>query len=266
MFRVLLVDDEPIVTRGLKEKIPWAELGCVVVGTAMDGQEALEKVEQETPHLVLCDIRMPRLSGLEFISAMKDLDPDCQIIILTGYRNFDYAKKAIDLGVLQYLLKPSKIPEITQAISQAVEGIRQREERQAQWARMLEQLRHQENPQIPSEEKGREEIHPLVKEARDYLRRNFQMDHDLNSVSQALGVSSWHLSKTVKKELDISFVDLLNGIRMEEAENLLRFSTMKVYEIAEKVGFHDVAYFSRVFKRFSKMTPNQFRKKHYQSF
>lgn len=261
MYRVLLVDDEPIVTEGLAKKVPWHDLECVVVGKADNGRTALELVEQESPQIILCDIRMPGISGLDFIKALKEIDETCEMIILSGYRNFDYAQEAVQLGVLRYLLKPSRIPEIAETVRIAVDRLKEKEVKTAEFNELLNRLRrHEEGEDDPE---SVERIHPLVRQARDFLRRNFKAEHDLTSVAEALEVSTWHLSKTVKKELDISFVDLFNGIRTEEARAMLEKSTLKIYEIAEEVGFRDVAYFSKVFKKQTGVTPNQYRKEHY---
>ena len=123
MYKVLLIDDENVILEGLTKIINWKALNCKIVGTAEDGKEGLKKIEDLKPDIVLTDIRMPKISGLEMISLMKDLQPDCQIIILTGFRDFDYAQEAIRLGVLRFLLKPSKKQEIVEAVEQAIEQI-----------------------------------------------------------------------------------------------------------------------------------------------
>ncbi len=106
MFRVFIVDDEPSVTEGLKIMIPWENLDFELCGVASDGQEALQKIEKLHPHLIITDIRMPGISGLELIREVQKLDFDTEFVILSGYADFRYAQEAMRSKVLNYMLKP----------------------------------------------------------------------------------------------------------------------------------------------------------------
>lgn len=106
MYKVFIVDDEPIIREGLKRIINWDKCGFKIVGEAGDGLEALEKVSKLRPDLCIIDIKMPEIDGLELISKIKKIKNETKILILTGYPEFDYAQKAIDLGVEGYILKP----------------------------------------------------------------------------------------------------------------------------------------------------------------
>lgn len=119
MFKVLIIDDEPIVRKGIVNIINWKALGCEVVDEASNGLEGIEKIKQHLPDIILTDINMPEVDGLEMIKQTLDLIPWSKIIILTGFREFDYIQEALKLGASEYLLKPSKIDEITTAIKKA---------------------------------------------------------------------------------------------------------------------------------------------------
>ncbi|MEF2964869.1 response regulator transcription factor [Paenibacillus sp. M1] len=106
MFKVLIVDDEPKLREGLRTFIDWNAYGYTVVDTAANGNEALEKYKTYTPNLVIADIRMPGMDGLQLIQQLRALDPMLHILILSGYADFDYAKKAIIHRADGYLLKP----------------------------------------------------------------------------------------------------------------------------------------------------------------
>ena len=107
MYRVVLVDDEQIISQGLQRAFPWAEYDCEVAGVAMDGQEGLKLIREVKPDLLLTDICMPNMDGLTMIAALKSAFPAMQVAVLTAYRDFDYAQKALNLGVCRYLLKPN---------------------------------------------------------------------------------------------------------------------------------------------------------------
>ena len=112
MYRVALVDDERLILEGLSRVVPWESLGCRVAGTASDGREGLALIRREQPDMVLTDIRMPNMDGLTMLAALHSEFPQMQMTVLTAYRDFDYAQKALHLGVCRYLLKPSRMDEL----------------------------------------------------------------------------------------------------------------------------------------------------------
>ncbi len=115
-YKVVLVDDEPFIRKGMLNIINWEKLGCMVVGEAGNGMEGIELIRKEMPDIIITDIRMPEIDGLEMIRTIKNILPNSQIVILTGYRDFEYLQEALKLGASSYLLKPSKIEKLTAAI------------------------------------------------------------------------------------------------------------------------------------------------------
>ena len=120
MFKVLIVDDEPYIRKGLVNIINWKQYECEVCGEAGDGVEGLEKMEMFQPDIIFVDINMPEINGLTMIRQAKELLPESKFIILTGYREFSYLQEAIKLGAFDYILKPSKIEEISDVLKKAV--------------------------------------------------------------------------------------------------------------------------------------------------
>lgn len=112
MFKVLIVDDEPFIRLGLKKMINWEEEGFKIVGEARNGVEALNILNTESIDLVITDISMPKMDGIEFISQLRKYNKKIHIVFLTGYREFEYAKQGITLGVKEYLLKPINPKEL----------------------------------------------------------------------------------------------------------------------------------------------------------
>lgn len=124
--KVLLVDDEPHITRNLEKVIPWEMLGLTVAGVARNGLEALERLESEPIDLVLCDIRMPLMDGLELVRIIREKDLGCDIIMLSGYQDFSYTRSAIQYGVKDYMLKPIPYDELTGVIARIMSARRSR--------------------------------------------------------------------------------------------------------------------------------------------
>ena len=116
MYKVMIVDDEPIIVEGLSRSIAWEKWNCKVAATAHDGLEGKKIIEEIHPDIVFMDICMPEMDGLAMIAAIHSQFPDLEVCVLTGYRDFEYAKEAIRLGVTRFLLKPSNMDELEEAI------------------------------------------------------------------------------------------------------------------------------------------------------
>ncbi|MEF9879805.1 MAG: response regulator [Clostridia bacterium] len=242
MHRVALVDDEQIILQGLKKVFPWAEYGCEVVGTAADGLEGIELVRKMQPHILFTDIRMPNMDGLSMIAALQSEFPQMQISVLTAFRDFDYAQQAIRLGVGRYLLKPSKMDELREAVLHMTEVLN---------------AMPQEEPESDSLQS--EAGNFVTRGAMQYIKEHFNEHISLGDVADSVYVSPWHLIKLINGHLGQSFFDILNGLRIAKAKELLMDPALKVHEIALEIGFGDVAHFSKNFKKATGLSPMEFR-------
>ncbi|HEY8500343.1 MAG TPA: response regulator, partial [Clostridia bacterium] len=142
MFKVIIIDDEPIIRKGLKNIINWKQFGCTVCAEASDGEEGKHLIEVHHPDILITDIRMPEMDGLNMIRDVKSCIPNCKIIILTGYRDFDYVQEAIKLGAFDFVLKPSRIEELAAVVRRAVDELkcqRNRAEEMDKLRRLFEQ-------------------------------------------------------------------------------------------------------------------------------
>ena len=106
MYKVLIVDDEIAICMGLTKLIDWTSYGFEASGYALNGLEALEKIKLDRYDVIVTDVRMPEIDGIELIRKIKDLEYDCKIIIISGYKDFEYARAAVEYGVRNYILKP----------------------------------------------------------------------------------------------------------------------------------------------------------------
>ena len=244
MYRVALVDDERLILEGLSRVVPWESLGCRVAGTASDGREGLALIRREQPDMVLTDIRMPNMDGLTMLAALHSEFPRMQMTVLTAYRDFDYAQQALTLGVCRYLLKPSKMDEIHEAVRFM--------------AARLDALPPEEGAEEDSAE-GSEAGSFIVNAALDYMRSHCAEHISLADVADHVYVSQWHLSKLINRHTGQSFLDLLGSMRMERAKPLLADPSLRIHVIAEELGYNDVAHFSKTFKRIVGKTPGEYR-------
>ena len=246
MYRVVLVDDERIILDGLARAVPWADMGCEVVGTAMNGVEGLRIIRELRPDILLTDIRMPNMDGLSMVAALRSEFPRLQIAVLTAFRDFEYAQTALNLGVCRYLLKPSKLDELYEAI-------------RTMTARLDALPPPVEEAEDDPAAAGSAAGNFIVRRALDYMQAHCAEHLSLGDVADHVYVSQWHLSKLINKHVNQSFFDILGRMRMERAKALLADSSLRIHEIAEQVGYGDVAHFSKSFKRLEGMTPGEYR-------
>lgn len=244
MYRVILIDDENIIVEGLRRVVHWADYNCQVVGTAGNAAEGAELIRTLKPHILFTDIRMPGTDGLTMLAGLRSEFPDMQVSVLTGYRDFSYAQEAIKLGVCRFLLKPSKMDEILEALKA-----------------MTDRLAKADIKDEPEEEE--EHLTSagsfIVNQAVSYMEKNYQQKLTLQGVADCCYVSQWHLSKLLNGHLGKSFYDLLNSIRINAAKELLKNPKLKIGEISEAVGYADTAHFARTFKKLENMSANEYR-------
>ena len=248
MYRVVLVDDERIILDGLTRAVPWADMGCEVVGTAANGAEGLRLIRELRPDLLLTDIRMPNMDGLSMVAALRSEFPRLQIGVLTAFRDFEYAQTTLNLGVCRYLLKPSRMSELLEAVRTMTA-----------WLDALPPLPEDAAPEDDPASAGSSAGNFIVRQAMDYMRAHCAEHLSLGDVAAHVYVSQWHLSKLINRHVGQSFLDILGGMRMDRARTLLADSSLRVHAVAEQVGYSDVAHFSKSFKRFVGMTPGEYR-------
>ena len=241
MYRVVLVDDEAIILEGLCQVVKWADYGCQVVGTARDAASGRQLVQQTHPHILFTDIRMPGEDGLTMLAGLRSEFPDLQVVVLTGYRDFAHAQEAIRLGVTRFLLKPSKMDEINEALQTAVQR--------------LDKLA----PAEEGEEPGHSVGSFLVNQTIRFMEEHYAEKLTLQTVADYCYVSQWHLSKLLNRYTEKSFYDLLNTIRIQRAKELLSDPSLKIGQIGEMVGYSDTAHFARTFKKLEGMSANEYR-------
>lgn len=255
MYKVVIIDDEPIIVEGLSRVIKWEEYGCRLAGTAYDGLDGVNVIRELKPDIIFSDIAMPGMDGLKMIAAIRVEQPDAMIAILTGYRDFDYAQTAIRLGVCRFLLKPSNLSELEEAVQFMVAELKKKHPEEAK-----EEAAQSGDDSEAKDSEGTAGSF-IVKNALEYMESHYAEKITLSELADKMYVSQWHLSKLLNKHTKKSFSELLNEIRVKEAKQLLKDPSLRVGDVAEMVGFLDIAHFSRVFKKCTEMSANEYRNK-----
>lgn len=252
MYKLLIVDDEPLVRRGIATLVDFEKLDIEAVFEAGNGADALALFQEHLPDLVLLDINMPKMGGLEFAQKAKQLNPGAKIAIITGYDYFDYAVNALKIGIDDYVLKPVSKTDVVQLLTRLIQGLEQ-EARQKALAQVASTL-------IPDAAGAKDTGY------RDTIRtivdaKLGDSGFSLTVLAEELGFSPGYLSGLFKKTFGAAFQDYVLGRRLDQAKLMLLATELKNYEIAEAVGFEDANYFNTRFKKQYGLSPQQYRRK-----
>lgn len=239
-MKIVIIDDEPKIRKGLG-KIISMHPGWYVLETFADGESAIAYLTQADADVIVTDIHMPGISGLDMLEQLREVCKNAVFVILSGYGKFEYAQRAIDLGVKKYLMKPTSPEEVTQALEQ-IEEERGSAKRTAVFQQPTNNL--------------------IVLRAKEYIERNYRKKFTLSDMAADLYVSPNYLSDLFKKNTGLKFSDYLTEVRLEKAKEYLMNIHYKVGDISALVGFTDARYFSSTFRKKYQMTPLEFRNRY----
>lgn len=252
MLRLLIADDE-IIERRVLYKTLQKNLGdrCVIF-QAENGREALRIYEEEKIQIAILDIEMPGINGIEAAQQIRQKDKECCIIFLTAFDEFSYAKKAITVRALDYLLKPYDEQELMLVVEEAMriagEGVKDQE---AETAATYE-------PEEP-EETGDVRLSKVTSLISQYIHENYMFDISMQDAARVMNYSEAYFCKLFKQCFDLNFTSYLTKYRVEEAKKMLEQPTVNVKEIGKAVGYGDSNYFAKVFKRITGQSPTEYR-------
>lgn len=247
MYRVFLVDDEPWSLEGLKNIIDWTQHGFVISGEADDGETALKRILNLKPDLVVSDIRMPGLDGLKLLEEIRNRKMDTQVLLISGYTDFEYARQALLYGCMGYLVKPVDEKELLQYLKKVKSFLGTKSESEK------EEEKQDEEAGYCSDKK---QTHMIVA----YIQENYRENITLQVLAEKFNMSESYISSLIKKKTGKNFGEHLVEARIAEAQKLLRETNDSIEAIARQVGYPDYFYFSKVYKRATGISPAAYRK------
>ena len=236
MSDLLIADDEKWIRKGIIAKLKKSGLHFDDIYEAGDGLEAKNLIEEKRPRIAITDIIMPRLDGLELMEWDNRNQFGTRFVIISGYSEFRYAQKAINLGAEGYILKPITDYDLVSILQKVLQG-------------------------DPSSEAGQQQIsgRDIISRAREYITANYDRDITVKDIAAHVSVHPNYLSGLFRKETGETLTQYLTGVRIEAACYLLRKSDEPIGNISSRVGYQDNQYFHRVFKKVKGQTPTDFR-------
>ena len=244
MWKILIADDEAMERAALKEIIKENFGHIADVRTAQDGPSAVEIATLWKADIILMDIEMPGMNGVEATQSIRRALPKCEVVFLTAYGLFEYAQEAIRLGVNDYILKPAE----DETVLEALRGVMKK----------LSPPALSPAPQ-GSEAASGDKNSKMMQQVEAYLAKSYAQDISLESVSETLGFSSFYFSKLFKQHFGTTFVEYLTDIRIQIAKSILQDPTKSAKEVGEAVGYPSSNYFVKLFKKKTGMTPTEYR-------
>ncbi|HWR07156.1 response regulator transcription factor [Sporomusa sp.] len=241
MYKLLIVEDVPLERKALRKIIQRQYFNINILEDAKNGIEAIEKAKLYRPDIILMDIRIPEISGLEAQKRIVKIVPNVKTIILTAYSEFDYAQEAIKNGVADYLLKPVRPEDLVKAIDLAIVSL----------TKAISVVGTGQSSAIVERD--------ILKGVLNYIERHYCSEIKLNAVAEFAHLNPQYFSRYFKKEMGITFTNYVMKLRVEKAKRLLADTNYPIYRIAAELGFSDPTYFNKVFLKYEKQPPYKYK-------
>lgn len=258
MKKVLVVDDEAVSCTMIREMIEEHFVQVGLVAEAGNGKQAVEKALQIQPDVVIMDIEMPLMNGVEAAKRIREQLPECAVVFLTAYAEFEYARQAMRIGAAEFLLKPVDEEELVKVLEKLL--FVESEEENKEPAETLEVvLPELEMTEEASEKKMRERSTMVVMEAKKYIEAHYMEDLSIDDLAERFHISANHFNRIFKQVYETSCKEYLIAVRVEAAKQYLSSPLLTVREVGNMIGYTDSNYFTKVFRKRVGMTPTEYR-------
>ena len=291
-YKIMLADDEPIMRKALQSLIDWERIDCEIIYVAENGQEVLTALTEMQPDILITDIKMPGADGIEISKYICENKLTTKVILLTAYADFSYAQSAIRYNVVEYVTKTGNFDELLKAIGRCKTLLMEQkvmisEEKEARMEHLYKKVmdmvddfkelyastgasnvqgdRRELNIYSADMQNEMQETlsfdskQKLIKESLEYIDKHYREQMSVTDISRALGTSTSYLSRIFKESTGETIIRTINNKRIEKAKKYLEETDYKVYEIADILGFENVTYFSRFFKKHTGLSPKDYK-------
>ncbi len=254
-MKVLIVDDDKFERDGLRyllnnisKELEELNIDSFDIKDVRNGKLALELFRKEKFDIVITDIKMPVMDGMTFLEKAKDLGLKAVFIIYSGYDDFSYAKRALSLNVLDFLVKPIDEAEFERVMINAIIKVKKT---------------HSEEMEILLDEAMNEDSEDgdkIIYKVKKFISKNYGNDISVDDISDYVFLNSAYLCTIFKKSTGDTLIHYLTKYRMEKAKKFLEEKDLKISEVAKMVGYKNTSYFNMLFKKHTNKTPKQYRK------
>lgn len=251
MYNLVIIDDESKIRSGLCNYFPWHEIGFQVVYDAKNGRDALDYIQNHHVDVVLSDIKMPVMSGIELIEVLHEQKPHIKVVFLTGFREFEYAQKALIYGAVNYIVKPTKYNELKEFFLKIKKDLDTCGSNNRSAAVNAGQ-------QLPDPEQGYHE--KIIAAIRSYVEEHCG-NASLDDVAGLVHMNPTYISKYFKKRTGQNFSDYVLSVRMKKAAMLLNDIKYRISDVSAMVGYENAKSFTTSFKKYYGKNPKEFREK-----
>lgn len=232
-----VVEDELWARETLRNMLPQISPSFQLVGEAANGLQAIPRILKLRPDLVFTDIRMPRMSGLDMISALRTEElPDTRFVVISAYADFELMRQALRLGVTDYLMKPFSLEDLAAVVLPLLSG---------------KPIEPAPEPQIPTR-------HPVVAHALQIIRERYAERLSLDELSELLRLSPEYFSHVFHRDMGVNYSTYLREYRIERAKELLLSSDAPISKVGTQVGYSEAKYFCKVFKDVVGLSPTEY--------
>lgn len=249
MQNVMIVEDDVMYRYAIRSSVEWEREGFQICGEAINGKHALALLNECRPQVVITDIHMPEMNGIDLIVALQKLDPNIYIIVLSSYDDFQFVRQALKYGAKDYFLKhdlePETITEILHDYKLTLNHHKTEEANHVDFQNIIQLI-----------DTDQEEVSQVI----EYIKSHYHEAISLQQLADHVYLSPNYLCNVFKKETGVTIFDYIKLFRIEIAKHLLEATSLRVYEIAEQVGFNNSSYFCRVFKEISGQSVNEYRR------
>ena len=238
MWKVMIADDENYMLEAMENLIDWKKMECQLVYKARNGQMLLEQVKKNPPDIIITDIKMPVVNGIEVARYVYEQMLPTKVIILSAYADFQYAQEAIKYDVCGYIIKTSVIEMLPGMIQKAIGKL---------------------SVSTAETEKEMEEYYSddILGRLQKYIAEHYMDKLNLTQISREIHANGSYLSRLYKTKTGQNLFDVINKMKLEKAKEYMS-QGKRIYEIAQMVGFDDVSYFSRVFRKHEGCSPREY--------
>lgn len=250
-YKLLVAEDEAVIRKGLLMAVDWAANGFDAPFEAGDGRQALQGIEEHRPDVVLMDINLPIINGLDVLEQSMDRYGYAAIVV-TGFSEFEYAQRAMRYGVTDFLLKPLDLDELQEALENA------KLERQRRQAYELYQRSQQDLRAVDLLAGMQQQPDPAIDKMIELLHQNLSDKITLRDIAEQLNYSETHLIRKFKAATGTNYSDYLSRLRIQQAMALLKEGTTDLQAVADACGFSEYKYFSLVFRKYMGCSPREY--------